>query len=463
MIYSVIGYFWPNLSQENLRRFTILSSVLLFIIGSYWMLRIVKDTIFFTIAFPETLGWLPEQGGLYQPLAKTISPLFLIPCILIYSKLVDLFERHKLFYIIGGFYMMVFFGLSVALFVRQVGGDEALGRTALAAVGWISYLGIESFGSIMVPLFWSFAISVTDSNTAKEGFPLVITGAQIGAIAGSALNIFPEHFGGAGHLLGLACFFVVCVMLLIRYYTKISAATAPRVEASSAASKKDDNPGFFAGLQMILTRPYIAGVLVCSTVYEVINTIVDYQMKRLVHHHPSFPGEAGFQKFMGIFGLATNSLAFLMALLGTSYIMRRYGLRFCLLFYPVTLAIALVALYSYYSLGHPGDSMMLWATFGAMMIMKGLSYAVNNPAKDMMYIPTSKSAKFKAKGWTDMFGGRMAKSGGAQMTNMLKHNMTTLITYGTLLGLGIIGAWIIVAIYVGKKNEQLLKDGQIVD
>ena len=78
----------------------------------------------------------------------------------------------------------------------------------------------------------------------------------------------------------------------------------------------------------------------------------------------------------------------------------------------------------------------------------------------MMYFPTSKAAKFKAKGWTDMFGGRIAKSGGAQLTNMLKNNMTALMAYGTLIGLGITGIWIVVAMYVGKKNEQLLKEGK---
>ena len=51
----------------------------------------------------------------------------------------------------------------------------------------------------------------------------------------------------------------------------------------------------------------------------------------------------------------------------------------------------------------------MWATFAAMMIITATSYAVNNPVKEMMYIPTSKDAKFKAKGLVDMIGGRGGK------------------------------------------------------
>ncbi len=73
----------------------------------------------------------------------------------------------------------------------------------------------------------------------------------------------------------------------------------------------------------------------------------------------------------------------------------------------------------YFKLGAT-PSMLLWATFAAMVVIKGVGYAVNNPTKEMMYIPTSKDAKFKSKGWIDTFGSRFAKAGGAQVTNAFK-------------------------------------------
>lgn len=98
-----------------------------------------------------------------------------------------------------------------------------------------------------------------------------------------------------------------------------------------------------------------------------------------------------------------------------------------------------------------------------MMIAKGLGYAVNSPVKEMMYIPTSKDVKYKTKGFTDVFGGRMAKMGGSRITDAFKHNMSDLMVYGTLWSLGISIVWIGAALYVGKKNAQLVRDNEIVE
>ena len=98
-----------------------------------------------------------------------------------------------------------------------------------------------------------------------------------------------------------------------------------------------------------------------------------------------------------------------------------------------------------------------------MVIVKGMGYAVNNPTKEIMYIPTSKDAKFKSKGWIDTFGSRFAKLAGAQVTNTFKYSVSDLMLYGTLFGFGLNFIWFFAALYVGKKNTQLLKEGKIIE
>ncbi|MCB9493744.1 MAG: hypothetical protein H6679_05725 [Epsilonproteobacteria bacterium] len=465
MLHSIVGFFWPDLKREEVTKFSLLSLTFFMIIGVYWMMRLLKDAVFFKIAFPETLGWAPGQGGLFQPLAKTWSVFVVIAMVLIYSKLVDIFKKHQLFYVICSFYAAIFGALTTLLAVRHYAGEAALGKWLLALVGWVSYFSIESFGSLIIPLFWSFTISVTDTDSAKTGFPLIIAGAQIGSIGLSALTMFTEQIGGIWRLFALATILVFVVMYLIWTFMRVIPAElrmGNKVAAATEKKKEGFIEGFVGGIRLLLTRPYLFGILIVSTFYEVVATVVDYQMKRQAAAYPAYASEAGFAKFLGIFGVCTNGLAFFMALLGTSYLMKRYGLRFCLLVYPVCFGIALAFLYGFYS-QQPAAAQMLWATFGVMIVVKGLSYAVNNPTKEMMYIPTSKNAKFKAKGWVDMFGGRSAKMGGAQITNALKHDMATLMTYGTVLGMGLIGLWIAAAIYVGQRNYKLVKEGKIVE
>ena len=463
MLNSVVRFFWPSLKDDEIRKFSILSVVFFFIIGAYWSLRLLKDTIFFKIAFPESLGWAPGQGGLFIPNAKIMSVFIVIAMVIIYSKLVDMFERHKLFYIVAGFYSLIFAGCTGILVLRELYGDIVLGRTVLAAMGWTSYFGIESFGSIMVPLFWSFCISMTDSESAKVGFPLILSGAQIGAVGGSALMILASSFGRVWPIYLLATVCILMVIVLINYFMRVI-PQHQRGPAEEKTVKKEQSfvESFFGGLRLIFSRSYIFGILIVSTLYEVIGTIIDYQMKRQADVFPAFAGEAGFAQFTGIFGVASNGLALVMALLGTSYIMKRFGLRFCLLVYPISLGLSLLGLY-FFSLQSPTQAGLFWATFAVMMVVKGMSYAVNNPTKEMMYIPTSKDAKFKAKGWTDMFGGRTAKMGGSQITNMFKHNLAELMYFGMVFSLGILIVWIAAALFVGKKNSELIAEGKVVD
>lgn len=469
MLTSVVQFFWPSINKEEARKFGILALALLCLIGGYWMLRILKDTIFFKVAFPEELGWLPKQGKLFQPIAKMISPAVIILSILVYTRLVDLYKKHQLFYIIGSFYALVFGTISALLFAKTAFGAAFLGKNVLAAVGWASYFSIESFGSIMIPLFWSFTVSITKNESAKTGFPIIVAGAQIGSIAGSALNIVSGSFGGVSGLLLIGCLLIVINMGLINYFMKTTPAELLQGNDAAAQSEKTKKKeGFIesmvSGIRLLFTRPYLFGVLICSTVYEIILTIVDYQMKVLADASPLFASERAFNEFLGWFGVAVNGLAFLLALLGTSYFMRQFGLRFCLLLYPVCLGGALTILYAYYMTANPDATQLLWATFAVMIIGKGLSYAVNNPSKEMMYIPTSKDAKFKAKGWVDMFGGRSAKFMGSHVTNMFKTNMDQLMSMGTAIGLAIIAiVWFPAAFYVGNTNKDLVDNNKIIE
>jgi len=107
-----------------------------------------------------------------------------------------------------------------------------------------------------------------------------------------------------------------------------------------------------------------------------------------------------FTQFMGFFGQATNTLSFCLSLLGTSAVIRTLGLKTTLLLFPTLLLGAGTIVYLYPSLE---------MVFVMMLALKALSYALNNPCKELLYQPTSKAVKFKAKSWIDIFGQRGAK------------------------------------------------------
>lgn len=58
------------------------------------------------------------------------------------------------------------------------------GTSPARIVGWVSFVAIESYGSLAVALFWAFTNATVDLEAAKASYGLVIAGAQIGAIIG---------------------------------------------------------------------------------------------------------------------------------------------------------------------------------------------------------------------------------------------------------------------------------------
>ncbi|HZW61930.1 MAG TPA: Npt1/Npt2 family nucleotide transporter, partial [Candidatus Babeliales bacterium] len=455
MFERAVSIFWPDLKGQELKKFSLLATIFSLIIGSYWLLRLLKNTLLYKIAYPVSLGWSADQGRLMQPVLKFWSPFVVIALVLIYSKLVDLFEKDKLFYIICTFYTLLFGAITITLAMRHFWGDAFLGRDLLSALGWVSYFTIESFGSLVVALFWSFTASITDSESAKRGYPIIATFAQFGALIGSVPILFLERIGGIWRLFLVATIAIIGVMFLIRHFMRVTPESQMIGNKKAHATEKKEEgffEGFYSGLLLLVTRPYLLGVLIVSTMYEIISQIVEYQMQSNAYIYPEYSSEAGFAKFQGIYGIGVNSLSFLMALLGISYMMKRFGLRFCLFFFPVSLGIAVILLYAFFNTG-PTPGQLLWATFAVMMVAKGLGYAVNNPVKEIMYIPTSKDVKFKSKGWIDTFGSRTAKQAGAGVTDAFKHNLTDLMFFGTMFSLGLTGLWLVAAFYVGLKNK----------
>lgn len=461
MFASLIQFFYPDIKREEMKKFSLLALAFLFTIGTYWLMRLLKDLVLYKLAFPATLGWAEDTGRLWIPLVKTISPIFVLFLVLIYGRLVDIFKRHKLMYVIATFYMIVFSYMTIILFLKHSYGDIFIGKRILATSGILGYLFTESFGSLMVALFWSFTISSSTTDQAKRAFPFIVAAGQFGAIGGSSLMLIKTSVIWPFYATVVIC--LALFIMTIQYLIK--KVPAHELQSDIVHEHKKQHHAW-SGFTLLFSQPYLLGVLIVSTFYEITGTILEYQM----NSQASFIFDhVHFKWFKGLYGVSINTLAFLIALLGTSYIIKRLGTQICLLIYPILFALLLVGLYTFYYVSTHNQFYILWALFTVMLVIKAVSYALNSPVKEMMYIPTSKDAKFKTKSIIDTFGSRFAKMSGARIGGSfnIEGNPTlsihNLITYGTIISFGIIGIWIVAAIYVGKTNEKLLEDKKIIE
>jgi AAA family ATP:ADP antiporter len=433
MMLKLVKLLWGDVSNEELKKFGILSLALLFIVGTYWLLRPLKDALFMGIV-----------GKLYLPYAKIGSVLFLVPLVLLYSKLVDIFEKHKLLYIITTCYGIFFICMAFLLMHPTIGLANTL-PYKYRILGWTIYLGIESFGSLVVTLFWSFVSSITETSSAKRGYALILAGAQLGAIAGPEFVKHATQIGIPSLVLIAACgTFIVplIIMIFVRSQSLVNIVAVREKKAST---------GLTEGLRLLFTRPYLLGILGIATLNGIIATILEFQLNYLAKE--TYHSTERVAEFLGLYGQSINFLALLLALVGTSFIIRKFGLTFSLVVYPLTVGISVCCVWRYPT---------LWMLFAAMVALKCLSYALNSPCKEIIYIPTSKDIRFKAKGWIDTFGDRSAKGIGGGVCALFPI-MANLVFFGSIISLGIVGIWIAAATYVGRKNYSLVQENKILE
>ena len=454
MLGKVVRALWGDLTGEELKKFGILSLAIMFILGVYWMLRTTKNPL-----FDHLVGF--KQ---YQPIVKIFSLFVMIFVVLGYSKLVDIFRKDKLIYLMCTAYGLSF--LMLSYFISHP--DVASISTTSAfypmvswipgkALGWFAYVLLESYGSLVVALFYSFVASVMTADLAKKGYGLMAFITQIGTITGTLISMFFVKKIGIPMLYFIAgAIIIVVVPLIIKLYGK-------EFPKDITASPKGDNKkktGFFEGLRLILTKPYIMGVMVVVTFYEIISTVIEYQMNYVAFDFYATPEQKTV--FTSIQALGINFFALLFAFIGTSFFMRKFGLRFCLMAFPTAIGVVVCIPFIAKAIGM-GDYALIWILLSASIATKGLNYALNKPSAEVLYIPTSKDVKFKAKGWIDMFGNRTTKGMGVTISNGLNSSLPVLIYYGTFISLGIIGIWLLVASYVGNRFNKLQKDHTIVE
>ena len=442
---------YGKMTWEEKARLFWLAATLFFIIGGYWLLRSIKDPVIATINGVEAI-----------PKAKMLSVVVVTFGVGIYNELYDRFEPHQLFYLIGGFYTVLFSLIGFGL-MHPVYGISNTEADPARLLGWISYCSIESFGSIGVTNFWAFANSVYDLERAKKSYGLLIACAQVGSVAGPTLVTQAASIGIPGlYFCGAGCMALMVFMVFLyvqRFGTEKEAAEAKAVGVTEKPKKKE-KAGMLEGLWIVGKYPYVQGITAVSCIFMVEVTILDYSMKVLAKakfeaDHPGDPLAAteAFAQFMGFFGQATNTLSFCLSLLGTSFVIRSLGLKLALLLFPSLLLAAGAVVYMYPSLE---------LLFVMMLALKALSYALNNPCKELLYQPTSKAVKFKAKSWIDIFGQRGAKALGSVVTNFYSDSAAMLMSNGMIISMGLSGFLLYVSNWMGGKFDEYTEGGFVV-
>jgi ATP:ADP antiporter, AAA family len=438
MFYRLARALWGDIKGEELKKFSLLALGFFILIGSYWPLKILKDAVFLNMV-----------GSQYQPDAKILSLILFFPLVLGYSKLVDHFSKEKFMYI-----MIAIFGVLglvfVGFFYHPDYGVANMTQSPYRILGWAFYLFVESYISIMVSLYWAFVNDITTPESAKRGYGLLIFGSQFGAVLFILLGDFLSRDVNAyATRVPLIALLSVISLLFLALVIFILKKTVSKEEmqgyTGTPEEEKTKSVGFLEGLKVLMLCPYVGGIFGLVFFHEVISGLMHYQLLRAIDI--TYMSNHGLvNRFLFDFTLIMQTISCLFALFGTSFFQRRIGVRGCLLLYPILLGFCIA-----FFMFNPTLSFIT----GVMVIAKGINYVLNQPAKEMLYIPTTKAIKYKAKAWIDMFGLRSAKMAGS----LVNKSIGVAARSAGGVSLGVVVVWITLARSIGKRYHNIIKTG----
>ena len=366
----------------------------------------------------------------------------------------------SLFLYLGVCYSLVF--LLVAYVIGHHPGFSAKENPDLSSsskllwhlMAYFAFAMIESFGSLTVATFWSYTNSTLELHDAERYYGLIIACAQIGAIGGSTM--VTKNRWSTNTLLVVVCMVILLMAVVMTSYDRRFPASSygKSNPLSESAPARTASHSAWSGIHLILQHNYVLLILGVSCLYEVALTCLDYQMKLLGFSHFEESGRISFAQFLGHFGQLTNILSLLISSLIFPYVIRKAGLRRTLLIFPTLLVVATFVAYT----AIPGNLTVL---FVSMSLLKAMTYSLHDPAKELLYMPTSNSIKFRAKFWIDVVGERVAKAIGSSI-NTLAGSVARSVSFTSWPSiLSALGLWY-VCYRVGREFEEFIRTGKVV-
>jgi AAA family ATP:ADP antiporter len=308
-----------------------------------------------------------------------------------------------------------------------------------AALGYAFYIWLSVFNLFVVSVFWGLMSDVWSEGQGKRLFGFIATGGTLGAIAGASLTgLLTKGFAlGAWHvkvdplsLLLLSIFAMEGAVFCVKRLAGIFQL------GDTAHGEREPGPGPLEGLRLIATSRLLQLICVYMLLYTISSTLLYLQQGAIVER--TFSGTAARTVAFARMDLWVNVLTLVTQVFLTGRIITGLGVPVVLSIIPVLTIAGFGALWA-------------WPTFGVLalfqVLRRGLHYAVDRPAREILYIPLGAEERYKSKPFIDTFIYR-----GGDLLGVWAP--TALLAIGVSVGLasvGCSGLWLGSSVALGRR------------
>lgn len=276
------------------------------------------------------------------------------------------------------------------------------------------YIWVGIFGILVISLYWILANNMFNVGQSKRLFSFLTLSAILGSIVGSEASsqIVSTSFFVTEDLLYICVALIAVIMALVWFL--------PEGESEKPSEKKLESGKSFSGMDVaksVFSSKYqiiIAGIIVLTTL---ATTFTDYQFKVL--SHDAYPLTEDLTAFMGTFYAGISLGSFLIQVLFSSGIIKKWGLSGAVLARPAGMFFGAIL-------------MIFEPVLASIVILNGVDgstrYSIDKTGRELLFLPLSQHVKERTKVFIDLFLDRFAR-GGAGVVLMISLLLTTNTVY----------------------------------
>jgi ATP:ADP antiporter, AAA family len=349
---------------------------LFLVLAAYYMLKTVREALILT------------EGGAaikaYSAAGQAILLIVLVPAFGAFASRVNRIQLVR--------WVTLFFASNILLFIVA----NRLGLPI--AIPYFLWVGI--FNVMVIAQFWAFVNDLYTPEQGKRLFPIVGLGSSLGAWIGSVYaGDVIRSTGPFALMLIAAGILVLCTV--VASFVERRHIRGQGEERTAEVARPLDKIGGFA---LIRQQRYLLLIALMTVVLNVVNSSGEYLFGRFIvdasvrTYGADAASLAARQQFVGgvyaqLFGYV-NLLGFLLQLFVVSRIFKYVGVGRALFIHPFVVMVGYLAI-----LRSPSVSTMEWLK----VFDNSLDYSLGNTAKQALWLPTSRVAKYKAKQAVDSF------------------------------------------------------------
>lgn len=395
------------------------------LMAGYFVLRPVRDQMGLAGGV-RNLPWL-FLGTLIATLA--LSPL--------YSALVSKMPRRRF---VAWSYRILMLCL-LAFFLALELLPEAAGLwTGRAFFVWVSV-----FNLFAVSVFWAVMADVFNDPQSRRLYGIIGAGGTLGALAGGIATASLVSTIGTPALL-----LVSLVLLELALRCMFALGRRAGQEKPEQRQREGEVIGGSAvdGFRLAARSPYLLGVCGYMLLYTIGSTFLYFLQAQIVD--ATIDGQAAQTVYFASVDIWVNSLTLIIQVFFTGRIMARLGIGLSLA------ALPLITIIGFAGLG-------LWPVLAAVVVFtvarRTTNFALSRPSREALYVPLTRSEKYKAKNLIDTFVYRAGDQIGAWTNGLL-----------LWLGVGVAGTaaaalplatiWLGLALWLGRRHKRIVS-GQL--